>query len=66
MTKMLVVAACSGVAAGVGALVYWLGGKNLLASGAVAWVVLSAQAVAVLPLNAWAFTRYDVSRDTPE
>jgi Putative ABC exporter len=66
MTKMLVVGACSGLAAGIGALVYWLSGRNPLAFGIVAWVVLSAQAAAVLPINAWAFTRYDVSRDTPE
>lgn len=60
-----IVTLAGGVATGVGALAHSLSGGSWLAAGVAAWCVLTAWALASIPLVAWAFARFDVSRDVP-
>ena len=63
--KFLVLAACFGVAAGLGGLAFWLAGRSWVVFAAVSWLVLAAVAVVIVQGVAWAFERFDVSVDTP-
>src|SRR6185437_13842340 len=55
-----------GLAAGmVGGWVYLVFGENLLLATLAAWPVVVLSAAALVPLVAWAFTIFDVGRDTP-
>lgn len=53
------------VAGMVGAAVYLAFGENLLLATLAAWPVVVLSAAALVPLVAWAFTIFDVGRDTP-
>jgi hypothetical protein len=48
-----------------GQLAIALPALDLVCGLVVAWLVLAACAVALVPLVAWAFTKFDVARDTP-
>ena len=65
LVKMLILAACIGVATAVGGVLYILSG--MAAAGlAAAWCVLVAQLAALLPYLSWAFQRFDPSQGLPE
>jgi hypothetical protein len=49
----------------VGVVVYWQFGGSLLLALLAAWPVVVLSAAALVPLVAWAFTIFDVGRDTP-
>jgi hypothetical protein len=66
LLKGTVLLICGALAAGFGALVYWISGGNKAAAGVAGWVVLSAQALALLPAIAWVYGRFDVSLHMPE
>jgi hypothetical protein len=53
------------VAAAFGIIGYILGGKSWPAFGAVAWIALCFVALAMIPLLARAYARFDPSVDTP-
>lgn len=63
--KMLVVGVTVGLAVLLGALTYLLAGESWLAGGLVAWLVLTASALGVIPLLCLAFQGFDVASDTP-
>ena len=63
--KLTILFICAGVCAGVGAGVYFLFGRSLPAAIIAGALLLVAQAAAMLPLLAWAFGRFDPSRDVP-
>jgi len=65
LVKSLVVGSIWGFALGVGALVYLLGGRNLIAGGVTVWALLSIAAAASISAVALAYRHHDVSRDTP-
>ncbi|MGH7227354.1 MAG: hypothetical protein ACRELF_29425, partial [Gemmataceae bacterium] len=46
-------------------IVYLVSGENELLAGLAAWPIVALSAAAVVPLVAWAFTLFDVGRDTP-
>lgn len=55
-----------GLAAGlVGGMVYLVSGESLLMAALAAWPVVALSAAALVPPIAWAFTIFDVGRDTP-
>lgn len=60
LTKGLLLAGCALVAGGPAALAYFLT-QSLVASAAVAWLMLLLPAAGMLLLVAWAFRRFDVS-----
>jgi hypothetical protein len=49
----------------VGMVVYWQLGESFLLAALAAWPVVALFAAALVPLVAWAFTIFDVGRDTP-
>ncbi|MGH7170392.1 MAG: hypothetical protein ACRELG_08965, partial [Gemmataceae bacterium] len=54
------------VAAGIlGWLAYLASGESLLMAALAAWPMVVLSAAALVPLVAWAFTIFDVGRDTP-
>lgn len=53
------------VACIVGLTVYVVSSENLLLAALAAWPVVLVAAAALVPLVAWAFTIFDVGRDTP-
>jgi hypothetical protein len=55
----------SGCATLAGFLAYLVSGQSWIAAGVACWVVLSAMALALVPLIAHAFCQFDVTRDTP-
>lgn len=61
MVKMLFLGVISAVAATCGFVVYFLCGESEAAFVIVAWLVLAAAAIGMLPAVAWAFRRFDVS-----
>lgn len=63
--KMIVMLIAAGVAAGAGAATYFGGGKSTYAFAITTAFVLSAEVIALIPLLAWAYERFDVSVDTP-
>jgi Putative ABC exporter len=66
MTAKAMALAVVALAAGlVGLVGYKLTGDNELAGVAAAWPVVAGCGAALVPLVAWAFTAFDVSRDTP-
>jgi hypothetical protein len=65
LTKLLVLGACSAVAAIPAAVVY-LVTESILAACLVAWLTLLLPALGILLLVAWAFRRYDVSAGASE
>lgn len=65
LAKLMVASLIGGVAAGLGAAVYWLSGGNWIATLAMAWLAVVGGAVSLIPLVALAFTQFDVARDTP-
>ncbi|MFA6240186.1 MAG: putative ABC exporter domain-containing protein [Candidatus Hydrogenedentales bacterium] len=65
LLKMLLVAAACGVAALLGGAAYLLLGASTTAFVAVTWIILMAFCIAMIPLAAWVFRRFDVSLDTP-
>jgi hypothetical protein len=54
-----------GLAVGTGFGIYFLGGRNILLSIGVAWLVMVAVSLATLPLVGLAFVHFDVSKDIP-
>jgi len=65
LLKCLIVAAACGVAALLGGTAYLALGASAVAFVAVTWVVMVAFCVALVPLAAWIFRRFDVSLDMP-
>jgi hypothetical protein len=65
LVKTGLAAAACGIAALVGGIAYLLGGASVPAFLAVSWVALAAEALALIPLTAWTFRRFDISLDTP-
>ena len=63
--KTVSLAVAAGIAAAAGALAFVLLEGSWIAALAVAWLTLAALAVLLIPCVAWAFCRFDVSRDTP-
>jgi hypothetical protein len=59
---LLFVCAVAGMAGGLGYMVF---GQSLLLALLAAWPVVVVSAAALVPLVAWAFTIFDVGRDTP-
>lgn len=53
------------IAVAGGALTSTLTGGNRIAGVAVAWFLLSAAAIALVPAVAWAYRRHDITADTP-
>jgi hypothetical protein len=66
VVKMTMVFLGGGLAAGVGALAWWLTDYSWTALLAGAWLVVTALGLALLPLVAHAFRRFDPSLDTAE
>jgi hypothetical protein len=64
MAKTAGLAVVSLLAAAVGVLVWWLT-RSVAAGVAAAWPVVAGSGAALLPVVAWAFRAFDVSRDTP-
>jgi hypothetical protein len=62
--KMTAVFLGGGLAAGVGALAWWLTDKSWAAFLAGSWLVVTALGLSLLPLIAHAFRRFDPSLDT--
>lgn len=62
MAKMLFLAVIVGFATGGGVAAYVLLGKSTAAGLIVAWCLLMLGVACILPLVAWAFQRFDVSR----
>jgi hypothetical protein len=55
-----------GLVAGLAAfIVYRVTDDNWLMAGLTAWPIVVVSAAALVPLVAWAFTNFDVGRDTP-
>ncbi len=65
LAKMICLGVVGGLAAGLGAGVYYLTGQSWLPAIVMVWLVLAVFAAALLPLVALAFDRFDVARDTP-
>lgn len=71
--RFIVIFACKGlvlgltgaVAFGLGGVAYLVSGQSLVVAGVVAWLTITAAALAALPAVAWAFTRFDPGLDTP-
>lgn len=63
--KALAIGISVGIPALAGALVYLLTQKSIVPALATAWLLLTAFALGIVPLVAWAFERFDVSRDVP-
>lgn len=53
------------VAGIVGVVVYWQLGESFVLAALAAWPVVVLSAAALVPMLAWAFTIFDVGRDTP-
>jgi len=66
LLKFLGLGAVGGLAFGVGALAHFLTGGSLVAGAAAAWIVCAAAAGGGLAACAWAFRRYDISREEAE
>jgi len=64
--KMTIVFLGGGLAAGVGALAWWLTGQSWGAFLAGSWLVVTALGLSLLPLIAHAFQRFDPSLDTAD
>lgn len=64
MRVMAMIVAIS-IAAGAGAIVFVISGRRLVPAGITAWLVLVGIDAGLIPLVGWAFTRFDVTRDTP-
>ncbi len=65
MAKMFILGMIATIAALGGLVVYLLLGNSLPAAIGFGWCLLSGFAVALLPVIAWAFQRFDVSRGLP-
>ncbi|HSU66566.1 MAG TPA: putative ABC exporter domain-containing protein [Tepidisphaeraceae bacterium] len=65
MMKGLAVAIGVGIALAVAVPVYILTGGSLVVLTVLAWIVMGAEVVALVPFISWAFTRFDPSIDTP-
>jgi hypothetical protein len=65
LLQMLVTALLLGIPAGLAGLAYLASGFSWAAMGVAALVALSAEAVMMTLLVAWAFDRFDPSMDTP-
>ncbi len=65
LVKIILVTMAGCVAFGGGAVVYLLTGSSMVPAIGFGWVLLTAQALAMIPLTAWAYRRFDVSLDTP-
>jgi hypothetical protein len=63
--KILILAALCMVALFPSVLVWVFTGKNLAAATAVGWIILAGEAVALVPVIAWAYRRFDPSIHTP-
>jgi hypothetical protein len=66
VVKMTIVFLGGGLAAGVGALAWWLSGNSWTAFLAGAWLVVTALGLSLVPLIAHAFRRFDPSLDTAD
>jgi hypothetical protein len=63
--KVLLLGACCGFSAAVGAFGHWITGGYWTVTLIFAWLALLSCVFVVLPSTAWAFSRFDVSIDTP-
>ncbi|MBN1422322.1 MAG: hypothetical protein JXP34_26340 [Planctomycetes bacterium] len=66
LLKLLGLGATGGLAFGAALLARALAGGSLLAGAAAAWLVCAAAAAGGLAVCAWAFRRYDISREEVE
>jgi hypothetical protein len=66
LAKVATVGMAAGIAAGLGALVFWLTGGSWASTIATAWVVASACGLGLIPLVALAFQDFDVSAEGTE
>jgi len=64
--KLATVAAAGALAAGLGAIGYYVSGQSPVAAAATTWVGVSAAALGLVPLVALAFTHFDVAADPPD
>ena len=65
IVKMMVLLFCGAVASLFGVLAYFVAGRSPAAFALVAWIVLGATAILIVPAICWAYRRFDVSLDTP-
>lgn len=65
IARMAGLGAALAAAALAGLVGYFLGGRSWAGALAAAWLVLALCALALVPLMALAFQRFDVARDTP-
>jgi hypothetical protein len=63
--RMLFIAAAVGIATGVMGLAWWAGVRNMPILWVLGWCVLTIQGLALIPLVASAFRRFDPSVDMP-
>ena len=63
--KFLILLACAIPLAGLGAAVFFLAGRSAVALAVALWIVLALEGGAGLFCVAWAFDRFDPSRDVP-
>jgi hypothetical protein len=66
MAKMASIAVAAGLAAAIGAAVFYVAGGNWGATIIAAWFVMGACALALVPLVAVAFVQFDVAGSPPE
>lgn len=66
IVKLLVIGVVAVIAAMVAGLVFTFSGGSQLAAVATAWVVAISIALGLLPCVAWAYARFDVSRQLPD
>jgi hypothetical protein len=63
--KMITMLIAAGIAAGAGGIAYLASGRSPTAFTVTTAFALCAEVVALMPLLAWAYERFDVSVDTP-
>jgi len=63
--KAILVSAVAIAAGLVGLIIYKVTGQHMFPTLLGAWIVLGLAGVAMVPLVARAFVKFDVSRDTP-
>lgn len=65
LAKLILLAICCGAACLAGVVAWLAAGKHLIPAAVVAWMCITAQAIAMMPLIALAFRRFDLSLDNP-
>ncbi len=65
LLEMLALIPCVGLAAGIGAIAYFVSGSSWIAFGIASWIVLVAELPLLFWALAWAFERFDPAIETP-